>query len=100
MHTNSLVNIWDVTLQPGESIPWHRHRFPYVVVTISASAATITDKATGEVRHAMSEPGATVYDPAGAHHTLRNVGDGLLQDRLIEFKIPTNDRLPPRARVV
>jgi quercetin dioxygenase-like cupin family protein len=97
LHTNALVNIWDVSLQPGEIIPWHRHRYPYVVVTVDGSKTAITDKATGDVRNGAGGAGDVVYDPGGAHHSLKNVGDSLLRDRLMEFKIPTSKLLPPRA---
>lgn len=99
MHTNELVNVWDVTLRPGESIPWHIHRYPYVVVTVDAGQSEITDRDSGDVRHGDGAAGAVVYDPGGAHHTLKNVGDTLIRDRLIEFKAPKAMPRPPRMRI-
>lgn len=99
LHTNRLVNIWDVTLQPGESVPWHRHRFPYLVVSINSGQALIVDRETGSERRGIGTPGGVSYDPGGAHHSLKNVGESALIDRLIEFKVPTGPRFPPRVHV-
>jgi 2,4'-dihydroxyacetophenone dioxygenase len=97
LHSNELVNVWDVTLEPGQSVPWHRHRYPYVVVTVEASQAAITDRETGEVRTADGTAGSVVYDPGGAVHSLKNVGPSVLRDRLIEFKSP--GPRPPRIHI-
>lgn len=99
MHANELVNIWDVTLQPGESIPWHRHRYPYVVLSMFSGHSAITDHDSGEERRVDGTSGSVVYDPGGAHHTLKNVGDSLIRDRLIEFKAPRSMPRPPRMHI-
>jgi quercetin dioxygenase-like cupin family protein len=99
LHSNELVNVWDVTLAPGEQVPWHRHRYPYVVVTIDAGRSAITDRATGARRLAEGAPGSVVYDPGGALHRLENVGEVTIRDRLIEFKTAPAGLRPPRVHV-
>lgn len=92
MVTNELVNIWEVELAPGELQPWHRHTYPYVVVVVEDSLSRITDQ-HGHVHAPGSGRGTVVFDPGGAIHKLQNIGDAVLRDRLIEFKVPINPDL-------
>lgn len=92
MVSNELINIWEVELAPGELQPWHRHAHPYVVVVVEDSLSRITDQ-HGRVHAPGSGSGTVVFDPGGAIHKLQNIGDGLLRDRLIEFKVPINPDL-------
>lgn len=92
MVANDLVNIWEVSLAPGELQPWHRHRYPYVVVVLEDSRSEITDQ-YGQVHAPGSGRGTVVFDPGGAVHKLQNIGDARLRDRLIEFKVPLDPDL-------
>jgi predicted metal-dependent enzyme (double-stranded beta helix superfamily) len=92
MVSNDLVNIWEVALAPGELQPWHRHRYPYVVVVLEDSRSEITDQ-YGQVHAPGSGRGTVVFDPGGAVHKLQNIGGARLRDRLIEFKVPLNPAL-------
>lgn len=100
LHSNVLVNVWDVTLAPGETVPWHRHRYPYAVIIIETGEGEITDYETGASFKGAGVVGSVVYDPGGTHHMLRNVGTTTLRDRLIEFKTPSTSERPERAVLI
>lgn len=96
---NELVNIWEVALQPGERIPFHRHRYPYLVVTLESSRSRITDQATATAIELQGAGGTVVYDPGGVTHELLNIGTNEIRDRLFEMKTFGNGPFPPRVRV-
>ena len=34
---NEHVRVWEISLEPGERQPWHRHDNPYLVIAIEAA---------------------------------------------------------------
>jgi quercetin dioxygenase-like cupin family protein len=75
------------TLAPGEEIGEHRHEHPYVVVPLAAGVVHIT---TPDGAHSTAEmqPGVSYHRPAGAQHTLRNGGSGVID--FVEIEILTS----------
>ena len=69
---NELVRVTRWTLAPGESIAWHRHEFPYVVVPIAAGRLTFRD-ANSENPVELVVGNAT-FRPAGIEHEVLNRG--------------------------
>jgi quercetin dioxygenase-like cupin family protein len=75
------------TLAPGEAIGEHRHEHPYVVVPLTAGLVHITTPDGAQVTSEM-EPGVSYHRPAGAQHTLRNGGSGVIEFVEIDILTP------------
>ncbi|SNY71299.1 hypothetical protein [Paractinoplanes atraurantiacus] len=83
---NPVVRVWDVSLQPGETHPWHLHHNPYVVLSISGSECRM-DWLDGAAPRFLNEfRGGSVYRPLSPVHRLTNIGDRFYQNRLVELK--------------
>src|SRR5689334_6373533 len=76
---NPVVRVWDVSLQPGETHPWHLHHNPYVVLSISGSECRM-DWLDGSAPRFLNEyRGGAVYRPLSPVHRLTNIGDRFYQ---------------------
>jgi hypothetical protein len=85
---NGRVRIWDITLAPGERMPFHCHRTTYFyrcesggrwrVRTLEGEVASGED-AAGSVTYHDLEPGETLV------HELTNVGDAPLRYTTVEL---------------
>jgi quercetin dioxygenase-like cupin family protein len=53
---NERTRIWEVLLEPGESLAMHRHDLPYVVVTIEGSTCLLIG-ADGSEKTVTLRPG-------------------------------------------
>src|SRR5205823_6940369 len=69
---NEVVRVTRWTLAPGESIGWHRHEFPYVVVPLAGGRLTFKD-ANAETPVELVAGNAT-FRPAGIEHEVLNRG--------------------------
>jgi quercetin dioxygenase-like cupin family protein len=69
-----LVRAWEIVLDPGASLTWHRHRNPHVVITLDG-ADPVTGEGVGSVR----------YGEPGALQELVNAGFTHYRSRLIEL---------------
>ncbi len=96
------VRVWDIRLQPGERIGFHRHVLDYFWTAVTpgrarshqADGSTVeTDYFAGETRHES-------YG-AGEHkiHDLENTGDSELVFTTVEFLDSANAPLPVPAAV-
>ncbi|MFF5084600.1 hypothetical protein ACFY36_46800 [Actinoplanes sp. NPDC000266] len=83
---NPVVRVWDVSLQPGETHPWHLHHNPYVVLSISGSECRMDWLDGAEPRFLSEYRGGAVYRPLSPVHRLTNIGDRFYQNRLVELK--------------
>lgn len=80
------VRIWDVSLEPGETHPWHLHHNPYVVLSLNGSEGRM-DWLDGSPPRFLSEyRGGAVYRPISPVHRLTNIGPGFYRNRLVELK--------------
>jgi len=87
---NDPVRVWDLTLEPGEAIPLHRHELDYLYVVIGdgtlqtefADGTTDPprDMADGEVRFRPVDNEAV--------HATRNVGSTPWRNIVVELKRP------------
>lgn len=70
-----LVRAWEIVLDPGTSLSWHRHRNPHVVITLDGEDP-VTGDGAGSVR----------YGEPGVLQTIVNAGRSRYRSRLIELK--------------
>lgn len=83
---NDYVRIWDLQLQPGETIDFHIHHHPYVVVSLGGGDNEI-ETIFGDKRSTQEPLGATVFiDGLRPVHKLTNRADVPYVNRLIELK--------------
>ena len=62
------------TIQPGGTIPMHRHEHDYVVIPLSDNLMHVTT-ADGELIEAALKPGTAYGRDAGSEHENENRGD-------------------------
>lgn len=87
------VRVWDVSLEPGATHPWHLHHNPYVVLSIDGSDGRMDWLDASPPRFISEYRGGAVYRPVSPVHRLTNVGGTFYRNRLIEFK-DLGERLP------
>lgn len=83
---NPVVRVWDVSLHPGETHPWHLHHNPYVVLSLRGSACRMDWLDGAEPRFLDEYRGGAVYRPVSPVHRLTNIGDRFYRNRLVELK--------------
>jgi hypothetical protein len=85
---NERVRVWDLTLQPGERVPFHRHRTSYfyrchaggpTLVRTPGGEAYIFASESDEVTFHAIEPDERVV------HDLENVGEATLSFTTVEL---------------
>jgi hypothetical protein len=83
---NEHVRIWEVRLEPGETIDFHIHYHPYVVISLGGGENEI-ETILGQ-RIKVEEPlGSTVFvNDMRAVHRLTNRSQVTYLSRLIELK--------------
>lgn len=84
MLENDHVRVWQVHLEPGQTQRLHRHDHPYVVVSVH-SAINLIHTVDGQEIEAPEPTGHVVYRPAGAVHSLTNVGETTYVGRIVEL---------------
>ncbi len=82
---NDLVRVWEVSLEPGELLPFHHHTLPYLVVTIEATPVRVVEH-DGQTYEPGDEPGSVTFRDAGQIHELQNISTRRYVNRLIEIK--------------
>ena len=87
---NDRIRVWDMTLQPGEESPLHRHEGDYVFVYVTPSRITACregqEPATGDF-----DDGYVQYTEVGPGivHKIRNSGSEVHRQILVELKGPS-----------
>jgi quercetin dioxygenase-like cupin family protein len=86
---NELVRVWEVKLEPGQTLDFHIHYHPYLVLSLSGG--------TNEIE-TISRKKIATDEPAGSYvfinemrevHRLTNRSDVTYLSRLIEMKSVT-----------
>jgi hypothetical protein len=85
---NDAVRIWDLTLQPGERIAFHKHSYPFLFACV-AGGRQLARRA--DCRTILSEvPVGWAYWsdlPNGPEiHSIENVGESLIRYTTVEVK--------------
>ena len=81
---NERVRIWEFTLQPGETVPAHKHEYDYFFYPIEGGTLEVT-RASGTTR-ATLEAGQVYYRKSGDTHAATNVDDHRYHEILVELK--------------
>lgn len=81
---NDKIRVWQITLAPGESQPWHQHKHPYLVIAIEGAANVVTVIDGTEI-DAPEPTGSVIYREPGPVHKLTNIGETTYVSRLVEL---------------
>jgi len=83
---NEHVRVWEINLDPGQTIDFHIHFHPYIVVSLGGSENEIETIFGNKIM--VNEPlGSTVFiDEMRPVHRLTNRGKVRYLSRLIELK--------------
>lgn len=86
---NEYVRVWEVKLEPGETLGFHIHYHPYLVVSLSGGANEIETISGKKI--ATDEPGGTYVfiNEMREVHRLTNKSSVTYLSRLIEMKSVT-----------
>lgn len=82
---NEHTRVWHISLDPGESQPWHLHHNPYLIITIESADNRIS-YTDGSFREVHEFVGRTIEMVPTPVHMLTNVGKTRYVSRLVEFK--------------
>jgi quercetin dioxygenase-like cupin family protein len=82
---NSQVRIWAMNVPPGERKAWHHHKLPYLIVAMTGGAIEI-ESVDGSVVQPAEKIGDVIWRDPGEKHELRNLGDTVYRNVLIELK--------------
>jgi hypothetical protein len=94
---NEHVRVWEVRLEPGETIDFHIHHHPYLVISLGGGASEI-ETIFGQRIPAEEPLGSTVFiNEMRAVHRLTNRSNVLYLSRLIELKHITWSAEEPAA---
>ena len=85
---NDRVRIWELTLEPGEASPLHRHDLDYMVVLLEGDriAGIPGPDSTLIARAADITPGRLTYLTRGETEWAVNIGKTPYRELLIELK--------------
>lgn len=86
---NNEIKIWSIHLPPGESLPFHKHIYPYFWTILSEGKAR-SHYNDGKIVETEYEVGDTKYFNNLSKdnyfiHTLENIGDTMLIFTTVEF---------------
>lgn len=91
LHENAYVRVWDITLSPGERVPFHCHAMPYFWVCVEP-APGYQRFADGTATPREYRQGEVVFEePSEAEpliHDLENRGETTLRFVTTELKTP------------
>ena len=83
---NEFVRVWEVALQPGETIDFHIHHHPYLVISLGGGENEI-ETIFGDKRKTSEPLGETVFiDGMRPVHKLTNTAAVPYLSRLVELK--------------
>lgn len=86
IHDLPSVRVWDVTLAPGATHPWHLHRNPYVVLSVQGSTGRMDWLDASPSRDIEEYTGGAVFRPVSPVHRLTNTGPAQYRNHLVELK--------------
>ena len=71
------VRVWEIRLDPGERLPFHRHVLPYLWVTVTPSQVR-SHYLNGAIEDQVHKAGDTMHNEFGKNefmvHDLQNIG--------------------------
>jgi hypothetical protein len=83
---NEKVRVWEIELQPGETLPMHFHELDYVVVGLSDSPTEVEWEDGRRETNTQQAVGAITWRSAPHAHALKNVGTKPYYNRVVELK--------------
>jgi quercetin dioxygenase-like cupin family protein len=98
LYDDPVVRVWEVSLEPGETHPWHLHHNPYVVLSIEGSQGRMDWLDGSEPRFISEHRGGWVCRPVSPVHRLTNIGTSRYRNRLVELK-DLGEKLPSPADI-
>src|SRR5215207_9250489 len=99
---NERVRVWEIRLQPGERIGFHRHVLDYFWTSVSGGRGRqhVHDGTTVEYTYQPGETRHETYGPGPYKvHDLENLGDKEMVFMTVEFLTSANQPLPLPAHV-
>jgi quercetin dioxygenase-like cupin family protein len=81
---NRRVRVWEMVLRPGQSYPFHHHRYPYLSIMLEDATVVMTD-ARGRDEQLRVRKGDVVWRTPPDDHSVRNVGTTRFRNRLVEL---------------
>jgi quercetin dioxygenase-like cupin family protein len=86
MFENDRVRVWDFVVEPGKSKGWHRHDLAYVIIPMTDGEIELESAIDGQIERPKGKIGQPIWRDAGEIHDLRNVGEAIYRNILIELK--------------
>lgn len=91
LYEDEHVKIWEFRLHPGDRCPYHRHMRPYLFLNLTPSCNQELDPQGAPVSNTLPSrqaAGQCTYVPRDklSAHAVRNVGDGVFLQFIVEFK--------------
>ncbi|HVY08100.1 MAG TPA: cupin domain-containing protein [Burkholderiales bacterium] len=80
---NEKVKVWEFTLQPGESVPEHKHDHDYFFYPIEGATLEVS-RASGVTRLKL-HAGEVYFRKGGDTHAAKNVDDHRYHEVLVEL---------------
>lgn len=99
---NERVRVWEIRLQPGERIGFHRHVLDYFWTSVSGGRGRqhVHDGTTVEYTYQPGETRHETYGPGQFKvHDLENLGDREMVFMTIEFLNSANQPMPLPAHM-
>jgi beta-alanine degradation protein BauB len=84
---NRHVRVWEMVVEPGESYPLHRHKYPYLSIPLEKATLDLFD-GEGKRRRLTLRPGDVIWEVPPEVHSVTNVGRTRFRNRLIELTGP------------
>ena len=82
---NEFVRVWELAVEPGASKGLHRHDLPYVIVPLTEGKIEI-ESIDGRSYRPNEKVGEAIWRDAGEIHDLKNLGDAVYRNVLVEIK--------------
>jgi beta-alanine degradation protein BauB len=88
---NDRVRVWELTLQPGEESPVHRHDHDHLLIQVAGDRIAVVPEPDTQSRfkdylEADVRPGEVAFVRRGGIETARNVGSEPYREIIVELK--------------
>jgi beta-alanine degradation protein BauB len=94
---NEHVRVWSLSLDSGQTQPWHRHDLPYLVIPITAGN-NVMHFADGRTKPTEETPGDALWREPGIAHELHNVSGWQYRNVLVEIKTVAANASAPEKK--
>ena len=96
---NDRIRVWDMTLQPGQASPRHRHPRDYLFVQVTPRKIEVHEE-DQEPSTSETDDGFVEYTEVGPGivHQIVNRADTVYREILVEFKGPSRAATPQAPR--